>query len=621
MTKTLITICAAVSGGMEIIMEQLTETTLLQTEFIASEVADVFEDTKIFTEQLALHREVKEYLAEVNTRKDIKEHPLYWNVRETLVGVKESSGIYSTVWIANDRGNFYFDDIGNFSDESYDAKKRPWYEPAVNTHEVAFTKPYLEWSTGDTVMSAIKALRKTSEVYGFVAVDVTLESIPEIFDNRYLGYEGQFYLISEEGQYVYHPDDSVRMEKWITQEDDVLYPYREEIFKGEKKFCELDIDGESVLMISYPVHLANWRVVAFVQEDVLFSQMRGTFLTVFIVVLLALLVMLLSVRVAVKSQTKLFGLLVTYGNDITEGAFDKDIPSEYLEREDEVGKLFQSFQKIIVAFRNEKTNFDEKIESKNRELKQQYEYILETEKAASTGGLVAGIAHEINTPLGNSVTSLSYLLSINDKIRDKLIKGSLNREDLVAYFNEVDKSLQLVEGNLNRSVELVDNFKKVSVQQEGETKELVNLKGIISMVSVSLKHDIKQGKHKFKNNCPDGFEFRSYPGALVQIFTNLILNSLNHGFKNRENGVMDVEALKKDNQVTIIYKDNGLGMSMESVKNIYEPFYTTARNKGNVGLGMSIVFNLVNQKLGGTIRVTSSENRGITVLIQIPIEK
>lgn len=84
---------------------------------------------------------------------------------------------------------------------------------------------------------------------------------------------------------------------------------------------------------------------------------------------------------------------------------------------------------------------------------------------------------------------------------------------------------------------------------------------------------------------------------------------------------MDVVAFKKDNQVTIIYKDNGIGMSLDSVKNIYEPFYTTSRSEGNVGLGMSIVFNLVNQKLGGTIKVTSSENRGITVLIQIPIEK
>lgn len=219
---------------------------------------------------------------------------------------------------------------------------------------------------------------------------------------------------------------------------------------------------------------------------------------VFILVALALFVMLFSVRYIVKSQTKLFGILVTYGKDITADEYGNDIPSDYLNREDEVGKLFQSFQKIIIAFRNEKSNFNEKIESKNRELEQQYNYILETEKAASTGGLVAGIAHEINTPLGNSVTSLSYLYSINDKIRDKLIEGSLNREELVAYFNEVDKSLQLVEGNLNRSVELIDNFKKVSVQKEGEMKELVNLKGLISMVSISLKHEIKQGKHKLK---------------------------------------------------------------------------------------------------------------------------
>jgi hypothetical protein len=137
------------------VTEQLTETTLLQTKAISKGVEDLFENASIVTEQLSYHKEIKTYLKEVKVREDIKNHPLYSDVRQALVEIKENSEYYSTIWIANDAADFYFDDIGNFSDETYEAAKRPWYEPAVSTHDVAFSKPYLEWLSKLYVRKAI----------------------------------------------------------------------------------------------------------------------------------------------------------------------------------------------------------------------------------------------------------------------------------------------------------------------------------------------------------------------------------------------------------------------------------------------------------------------------------
>jgi methyl-accepting chemotaxis protein len=598
-------------------IEQLEQTALLQTKSISAEVEDLFENGSIVAEQLSYNKEVKKYLYEVKSKEDIYTHPLYKEVRSTLVETKENTDYFSTIWIANISANFYFDDIGNASDDTYAIKKRPWYDVAVNSHDVAFSKAYTEWSTGETVLSSIKALRDSGEIYGFVAVDITLDSIPEVFYNHRLGYGEEFYLISETGDYVYHPEIVALGQKSILQEEDLLRPYKRSVFQGSGVFEEVEINGKSMYLLSYPVELANWRVVTLIDQSVLFSEIRGLFSLLVVMMLITLIIATIIIRYIVKNQMTPFRTLVNFGNDITEGNLNRNIPHEYLERQDDMGDLSRSFQLIINAFKNEKVTLEKHIEEKNKALKEQYDYILETEKAASLGGVVSGIAHEINTPLGNSVTSLSYLSKINDQIKTQLLDGKLSRDDLVDYIQEVDKAIGLIDGNLLRSVELVENFKLISINQD-DALEKVNICNLISMVAVSLKHDLDEGRHRIQNNCMELIELESYSGAWIQIFTNLIQNSLQHGFSDRTEGLIDIEGFVKDHFINIIYKDNGLGMSRETLKNIYEPFFTTSRSQGNVGLGMSIVFNLVNHKLNGSIKVTSFKNKGVTILIKVP---
>lgn len=600
------------------VTDQLTEATLLQTKAISAEVEDLFENGSIVTDQLSYHKEIKTFLKEVTSRDQIKSHPLYKEVRQALVEIKENSAYYSTIWVANDSADFFFDDIGNFSDESYETRKRPWYKPATMTHHVTFTKAYQEWPTGQTVLSSIKALRDSGEIYGFVAVDILLDSIPDIFANHDLGYEEHYYLISDDGQYIYHPVAGHKVKASILDTGDPLHPYKNIVLQGAGNFERVAVDGREMLLLSYPVALANWRVVTLIDRQILFSQIQGLFTGLFVVMTLTLLLSIIVMRHVVKCQTRPFGVLLQYGEDITHGELNKNIPEEYLQREDEMGQLSQTLQLIIDTFRNENVYLEEKIQEKNMELKQQYDYILEREKATSLGSLVAGLAHEINTPLGNSVTSLSYLHKISIETKNHLIEGSLSRNGLVNYIEEIEKSLALIDGNLARTVGLVDHFKKIAVSKDDEVIEKVNLRGIISMVEVSLKHEIKKGRHTVKNNIPDGMALNSYSGSLIQLFSNLMINSFVHGFKGIDEGRIDIESFNKEGTITIIYKDNGRGMAKEAVKNIYEPFFTTMRYEGHVGLGMSIVFNIVNQKLKGTINVTSSEGRGTTILIQLP---
>jgi len=600
------------------VTKELKETTLLRTQAISAEVEDLFENGSIVTEQLSYHNEIKTYLNEVDTRADIYAHPLYPLVRSALVEIKENSEYFSTIWISNDRANFYFDDIGNRSDATYETQKRPWYEVASTNHGVVFTPPYIEWNTGDTVLSAIIALRDVSRVYGFVAVDIPLDSIPKIFYKNRLGYGELFYLVSNEGYYIYHPDNNQIMNTSIFKASDLLSPFSDIVVQGGGSFEEVSVDGSHKLLLSYPVALANWRVVTLIDKKVLYSEIRNLFIILFMLMFVTLLVSTFVVKNVVKKQMRPIADLVDFGHNITDGALDQNIPVRYIQRQDEMGDLSRSFQLIIDAFRNENAYLEDKLEEKNDALRKQYDYVLASEKSASLGRLVAGISHEINTPLGNSVASLSYLSKISNVTKERLIEGALSREGLIDYIEEVDKSLGLMENNLLRSVELVENFKEVAVHSKEEPLEVVRINKVISMVTMSLKQEIKDGDHHVQSNCPDDFEFKSYSSAWIRIFSNLMLNSIHHGYKNIRGGKIDIEAYEKDDMIRVLYKDNGLGMSREMIKNVYEPFYTTARNQGNVGLGMAIVFNLVNQKLDGTIKLSSTPNHGLTVLIQVP---
>lgn len=590
----------------------------LKAESISKDVKAIFQDAKIVTQQLSLHPEVQAYLKAATSRETILENPYYESTLKTLVETKQSGGSYFLAWVANEQANFYLDSSGTIPDSSYDVKKRPWYSVGMAAENTAFTPPYVEWGTGRVVISCIKPMRDNGLTYGFVVMDMALENIPAIFKKAQINTTDKSFLISSDGFYIFHDKPEQIMKANIQDQSDPLYPYQALIQSDSGTLNRVQYEGKSYYLESYQVDENGWKVVTLIDEAAIQAEIRQIAIALLGLLTAVFIVTLLIVYWSIRMTMKPYQDVLKFAKDIADGDFEKNIPQEYLNREDEMGTLSGSFQIIIDAFRNENVILAEKIAEKNLELENQYAFILEAEKAASLGHLVAGVAHEINTPVGVSLTTASYLKKVNEDYRKKLSEGQMNKENLKELMSIIDESVRLLNTNLGRAADLVKSFKQLAVEQSSGAIGTFDLKENIDGVILSLLHEYKNLPVVIKNECPENVYLNTYPGVLSQIFTNLIMNSLSHGLKGRENGEIVIRAVLKKNTVQLVYTDNGCGISKETLKKIYEPFFTTNRLNGNSGLGMHIVMNLVTQKLKGQIHCDSELERGVTFTIEFP---
>ncbi len=244
--------------------------------------------------------------------------------------------------------------------------------------------------------------------------------------------------------------------------------------------------------------------------------------------------------------------------------------------------------------------------------------LVESEKMASLGGLVAGVAHEINTPVGAAVTVASSLDERTRHCRGLLDSGQIKRSDLQKYFETASGSSSVILTSLRQAADLIKSFKQVAVDQSCQEKRLFKVRQCIDDVLVSLKPKFRHNDHEVEVNCPSDLEINSDPGALTQVFTNLVINSLDHGFVDVERGKIRFDTEIENGILQIRYADNGVGMDRETLQNMYEPFFTTKRSQGGSGLGMHITYNLVSQTLDGSIECKSAPGQGTNFTIRIP---
>lgn len=593
--------------------------TALKAASISKDVQAIFENAKIVTQQLALHPEVQAYLRAAVDRKTVTENPYYKETLNTLVQTKESGDIYFLAWVANEKANFYLDSSGTIPDESYDVKKRPWYAVGMNAKTSAFTPPYVEWGTNRVVISCVRPMRENGETYGFVVMDIRLDNLPVIFNQARINETDKSFLISENGDYLYHEQPEKIMTTGIQDPADELNPYADWIKTDSAGLREILYQGKHYYLEVYEVGENGWKVVSLIDQAAIQREIQSFAIGLVTLLSVIFIATLCVVYWSVKRAMRPYQEVLHFARDIADGDFSQNIPEDYVSRADEMGTLSRSFQIIIDAFRSENVILEQKIIEKNQELENQYAFILEAEKAASLGHLVAGVAHEINTPVGVSLTTASYLNQVNDENRKLLSEGKMNKTQLMELMSIIDESVRLLNANLTRAADLVKSFKQLAVDQSSGALARFDLKESLDGIVLSLLHEYKNMPVQIENRCPSGITLQSFPGAVSQIFTNLIMNSLHHGFKGRNAGKILIETQLKGETVQIVYSDDGMGISKENLKRIYEPFFTTNRHNGNSGLGMHIVMSLVNQKLRGSIRCDSQPDQGVRFTMEIPI--
>lgn len=255
------------------------------------------------------------------------------------------------------------------------------------------------------------------------------------------------------------------------------------------------------------------------------------------------------------------------------------------------------------------------------DLKQAQQTLVESEKMASLGSLVAGVAHEINTPIGISVTASSYLQERVADFKSHIDSKQLSRSYLNEFTVNLDESMQLLQSNLRRASELIASFKQVAVDQSSEARYNFSLADNLHQVVVSLGHKLKKSQCEVDIQCDPKLSIFSFPGSFTQIYSNLILNSINHGFDNWDKPKkITIKVEQQGEELFIDYSDNGRGIPPEILPRIFDPFVTSKRGQGGSGLGTHIIYNLVVQLLKGRISCASEPSNGAQFHIRLPIQ-
>jgi signal transduction histidine kinase len=317
------------------------------------------------------------------------------------------------------------------------------------------------------------------------------------------------------------------------------------------------------------------------------------------------------------NQGKLTGILYLE-NNLTTGAFTAN----------RLETLNLLSSQIAISIENSLlyNNLEQKVAERTQELsdalsnlKTTQSQLVESEKMASLGGLVAGVAHEINTPIGIGVTAASTLADRTTEAATAYDNKQLKGSALKAYFNTAQTSSNLVLNNLNRAADLIQSFKQVAVDQSNLDKRSFAVKKYIEATLLNLKPHLKKTQHQITVNGDEQIEINSYPGAFSQIITNLVMNSVRHAYPKGEAGNLRFDIKLDSGRLMLEYSDDGCGIPPENLDKIFEPFFTTARVQGGTGLGLHIVFNLVTQKLQGTISVQSEVGVGTTFILNLPL--
>ncbi|PLY07552.1 MAG: hypothetical protein C0625_05080 [Arcobacter sp.] len=348
----------------------------------------------------------------------------------------------------------------------------------------------------------------------------------------------------------------------------------------------------------------------------------------------------------INKFTKSIVTLTNASSKIASGNLSERI---YIKTNDEIGILAEKFEIMRTTLKdriekNEKQaneikslNDDLKnkvyertleLEQSNKELhnslnnlKMTQDKLIESEKMASLGSLVAGVAHEINTPVGIGLTGITHFLEITNELKEDYTNENMSQEDFENYLNTSKEIADLINVNLNRTAQLVKNFKQISFDQSSEERRKINLYTYIEEILFSMKTITKKTNLKIENNCNHEINIYTYPGAISQVITNLIINSIRHGFKDKEEGNITISASREENTIKLIYEDTGKGIDKEDLPKIFNPFFTTNRENGGTGLGLNILYNIISSTLYGTIRCISEKNKGVKFIILFQEDK
>lgn len=301
-------------------------------------------------------------------------------------------------------------------------------------------------------------------------------------------------------------------------------------------------------------------------------------------------------------------------------------------KNDECGQLAERLETMRGGLEQNFNQLEKGVEERTRELRtvnqtllgtleqlQRAQYnLIQQEKLAALGALVAGVAHELNTPIGNGLTVASSLCEEHHHFQQQMAQG-ITRSGLESYLEKVEEGATLVCRNLEKASELVSSFKQVAMDRTSVQRRSFSLKAIVNETLLTLSPTLKRTPFVVDSQGINDVELDGYPGPLGQVITNLVNNAVVHAFEGRSKGCITLTSQVHNGAVEFAVEDNGIGIEEANINRIFDPFFTTKLGAGGSGLGMHIVHNIVTVMLGGSVSLTSEVGKGTRFVLQFPV--
>ncbi|MDO8178303.1 MAG: PAS-domain containing protein [Undibacterium sp.] len=277
-------------------------------------------------------------------------------------------------------------------------------------------------------------------------------------------------------------------------------------------------------------------------------------------------------------------------------------------------------KQVELALSSANEQLERSVAERTKELRHTQDDLIRSEKLAALGSLVAGVAHELNTPIGNSLLTSSTIREKTIAFARQVSEGAVRRSDLNTFLNDAERASELIERGLTSAADLVSSFKQVAVDQASSKRRHFQMAKVCSDVIATMMTKIRQAGLSIELDISANIEMDSYPGPFDQVICNLVDNVILHGLNGQSGAHITITAhLVDECFVELLFADNGVGIPEENVARIFDPFFTTKLGRGGSGLGLNIVYNIVTSLLGGKIKVQSREGKGVTFVLTLPL--
>ncbi len=543
-----------------------------------------------------------------------------------------------------------------------------YYQLSLQTGKETVIEPY-DYLIGDefiTITSLVAPIYHNNRVVGVAGVDFTMEQIWSISSAVKLYESGFGMVVTNHGLIIsesFGERESISSEKLkILASENALTNIKE---GSEYTEYVQDEDDEQNLFMSYaPINIGNtetpWSFVTIVKTDEILKEVNQLISVLVLISTVGVIVMGITVSYNTEKVVQPLRMTLDLAEEISKGNLKVKFPNDVLDKNNEISRMAVVFNQMIdnlelsfdkinranealqineiqlrirtteLAKSNKelethKINLEKVVETRTRklqislaELKETQSRLIESEKLASLGVLVAGVAHEMNTPIGVCVTSSSYLTNKVEKIIEKIDTGDLKKNELIDFINITNDCSATIDLNLERVSSLIKKFKLISMEQTLEEKTHFSLVNKIEEALAGLRMDLGEIIHEITIFSEEDIEVYSSSDAWNKVIKNLVHNALAHAFLDGEKGHVSIRIVNLTDRIRLSVSDNGVGIYKENLDRIFDPFFTTKRGSGRAGLGLNIVYNTVRQSLNGTIYLNDNYHDGTEFIVEVP---